>query len=96
MLKEFQECLEKNGQIKANSGPYYVKWVVDCYSFLDKPISEITYNEENPQTCLPNRPACLLADTSASRDIRIKKDLPSGRLEFYPKGGRGFIQKNQS
>jgi len=72
MLKEFQECLKKNGQIKTNSGPYYVKWVVDCYSFLDKPISEITYNEENPQTCLPNRLACLLADTFVSRDIRIK------------------------
>ena len=49
MLKEFQECLKKNGQIKANSLPYYVKWVVDCYSFLDKPISEIIYNEEKRQ-----------------------------------------------
>jgi len=26
-----------------------VLWVVDCYSFLDKPISEIIYNEEKRQ-----------------------------------------------
>ena len=49
MLKKFQEYLERNRQIKANSLPYYVKWVVDCYSFLDKPISEIIYNEEKRQ-----------------------------------------------
>ena len=46
MLKQFDVYLKKSGQIKEKSIPYYVKWVADCYTFLNKHTSQIIHNEE--------------------------------------------------
>jgi hypothetical protein len=35
MLKEFKEYLLQKGKIKANQIPYYLKWIGDCYGFLN-------------------------------------------------------------
>jgi len=44
MLKEFQEYLKR--QVKVKSLPYYVKWIIDCHTFLGKEISQRITNEE--------------------------------------------------
>ncbi|MEW6586274.1 MAG: hypothetical protein AB1442_11775 [Nitrospirota bacterium] len=40
MLNNFESYLLRKGTIKSNYVPYYLKWVADCYSFLNIPISD--------------------------------------------------------
>ncbi len=49
MLKYFEQYLKNTGQVKARSLPYYVKWVADCYAFLNKDFSQRVTNEEKEQ-----------------------------------------------
>ncbi|MEW6573661.1 MAG: integron integrase [Bacillota bacterium] len=37
MLNEFKTFLQQKGSIKPQHIPFYVKWVADCYAFLDAP-----------------------------------------------------------
>jgi integron integrase len=37
MLNEFKTFLKQKGSIKPQYVPFYVKWVADCYAFLDSP-----------------------------------------------------------
>ena len=46
MLKYFDQYLRSTGQVKTKSLPYYVKWVGDCYRFLNKDFSQRISNEE--------------------------------------------------
>jgi hypothetical protein len=36
MLDRFQTYLEKHGSIGPKQIPYYIKWVKDCYAYLDR------------------------------------------------------------
>jgi len=46
MFDKFERYLIKIVQIKSKDVPYYLKWVSDCYSFLNKPAPEVISNEE--------------------------------------------------
>jgi len=35
MLKEFKKFLLQKGRVKKNQIPYYLKWVGECYAFLN-------------------------------------------------------------
>lgn len=39
MLEEFRSYLTQKAPIKDKYIPYYLKWVSDCYGFLNKPLS---------------------------------------------------------
>ena len=39
MLKAYEIFLNKKGNIKSQYIPYYLKWVSDCYHFLNQPLS---------------------------------------------------------
>jgi len=39
MLKDFETFLNKKGSLKPQYIPYYLKWVSDCYHFLNQPLS---------------------------------------------------------
>ena len=39
MLKAYETFLNKKGNIKTQYVPYYLKWVSDCYHFLNEPLS---------------------------------------------------------
>ncbi len=39
MLRSFKEYILKKGSVKIQHIPFYLKWVADCYSFLDVPDS---------------------------------------------------------
>ena len=37
MLRNYEAFLVKEGTVKTQSVPYYLKWVSDCYAFLNEP-----------------------------------------------------------
>jgi hypothetical protein len=39
MLRAFESFLGKKGAIKSQYVPFYIKWVSDCYHFLEQPPS---------------------------------------------------------
>ena len=39
MLRAYEAYLIKKGTVNPQSVPYYLKWVSDCYSFLNEPLS---------------------------------------------------------
>ena len=39
MLRPYEAFLVKKGTIKPQYVPFYLKWVSDCYSFLNEPLS---------------------------------------------------------
>jgi integron integrase len=45
MLDNYRSYLLQEGAVKANYVPYYVKWVADCYSFLDVPHTDRIDND---------------------------------------------------
>ena len=49
MLSAFQSHLTKRGLIKDKYVPFYVKWVSECYAFLDRPSSDILNQEVKQQ-----------------------------------------------
>ena len=46
MLRTFRDYLDQKALIQAKYIPYYLKWVGECYSFLDRPDSEPTSVED--------------------------------------------------
>jgi len=49
MLRVYEEFLTKKGTVKTQYVPYYLKWVSDCYGFLDKPLSDRLGGEQKKQ-----------------------------------------------
>ena len=49
MLREFEAFLPTKGTVKAQYLPFYLKWVSDCYAYLDQPLSERPGAEQNKQ-----------------------------------------------
>lgn len=47
MLSAFKKYLTKKSIVKERYIPYYLKWVSDCYSFLDEPDSQVLNPEQN-------------------------------------------------
>ncbi len=49
MLSAFQSNLTKRALIKDKYVPFYVKWVSECYAFLDRPTSDILSQDVKQQ-----------------------------------------------
>jgi integron integrase len=52
MLRAYEAFLVKKGTVKPQSVPYYLKWVSDCYSFLNEPLSRRLGAEQKKQFLL--------------------------------------------
>lgn len=46
MMKKFQNYLLNTAHIKSKYVPYYIKWVSECYSFLNEPIQNIISTDQ--------------------------------------------------
>ena len=49
MLERFQQFLIKNGSIGQEQIPYFIKWVMDCYSFINCQTDTIIATEQRKQ-----------------------------------------------
>jgi hypothetical protein len=49
MLRAYEAFLVKKGTVKPQSVPYYLKWVSDCYSSLNEPLSKRLGVEQKKQ-----------------------------------------------
>ena len=49
MLRAYESFLIKKGSVKSQSVPYYLKWVSDCYGFLNEPLSNRLGSEQKKQ-----------------------------------------------
>jgi len=49
MLKAYENFLNKKGNIKPQYIPYYLKWVSDCYNFLNQPLSARLNSDQKRQ-----------------------------------------------
>ncbi len=49
MLKDFEAFLNKKGSLKPQYIPYYLKWVSDCYHFLNQPFSTRLNSDQKKQ-----------------------------------------------
>jgi integron integrase len=52
MLRAFEAFLTKKGTVKTQSVPFYLKWVSDCYAFLNEPVSNRLSSEQKKQFLL--------------------------------------------
>ena len=43
MLRDYEAFLIKEGTIKSQSVPFYLKWVSDCYAFLNTTATYISH-----------------------------------------------------
>lgn len=46
MLNQFKAYLLQKGTIKSHQVPYYLKWVADCYTFLNEPDSSFINSDQ--------------------------------------------------
>lgn len=49
MLNRFKEYLLQKGDIQLHHVSYYIKWVGDCYAFLDAPASTFLNSDRERQ-----------------------------------------------
>jgi hypothetical protein len=49
MLRAYEAFLIKKGTIKSQYVPFYLKWVSDCYAFLNESLSKRLGNEQEKQ-----------------------------------------------
>jgi len=49
MLRTYEAYLIKKGTVKPQSVPYYLKWVSDCYSFLNEPLNSRLESDQEKQ-----------------------------------------------
>ena len=49
MLRVFEAFLSKKGTVKTQYLPFYLKWVSDCYAFLNEPLSNRLGSEQRKQ-----------------------------------------------
>lgn len=58
MLQAFEQFLMNNEGVPRKNAPYYVKWVSECYRFVDKPETKPLTKEqtaEYPRRSKPSR-----------------------------------------
>jgi len=49
MLKHYEAFLKKKWSVKTQYIPYYLKWVADCYGFLNEPLSKRLNSDQKKQ-----------------------------------------------
>ena len=49
MLRAYETFLTKKGSVKTQYVPFYLKWVSDCYGFLNEPLSNRLESEKKKQ-----------------------------------------------
>jgi hypothetical protein len=49
MLRDFETFLSKKGTVKTQYFPFYLKWVLDCYTFLNEPLPNRLGSEQRKQ-----------------------------------------------
>ena len=49
MLRAYEAFLTKKGAARTQYVPYYLKWVSDCYGFLNQPLSNRLGSEQKKQ-----------------------------------------------
>jgi hypothetical protein len=49
MLNAYEAFLTKQGAVKTQYVPFYLKWVSDCYAFLNEPVSNRLGGEQRKQ-----------------------------------------------
>jgi hypothetical protein len=49
MLRAYEAFLSKKGTVKTQYLPFYLKWVSDCYVFLNEPLSSRLGSEQRKQ-----------------------------------------------
>lgn len=49
MLEPFKQFLSLKGRVQSKSLPFYLRWVTECYRFLDTPLSQFITNEQKTQ-----------------------------------------------
>ncbi|MBI4654543.1 MAG: integron integrase [Nitrospirae bacterium] len=49
MLEPFNQFLSLKGRVQSKYLPFYLRWVTDCYRFLDIPLSQFITNEQKSQ-----------------------------------------------
>jgi len=49
MLRNYETFLTKKGTVKTQYVPFYLKWVSDCYGFLNEPLSNRLESEKKKQ-----------------------------------------------
>jgi hypothetical protein len=94
MLKSYEIFLKKKGAMKPQYIPYYLKWVSDCYVFLDQPLTNRFNSEQKKQ---------FLFDMAKQyEDWQVKQADTALRLYDYflaqtisPETGKPLIQKEQ-
>jgi len=80
MLRNYEAFLTKKGTVKIQYVPYYLKWVSDCYGFLDEPLSNRLSSEQKRQF--------LLDMAKRHEDWQVKQADTALRLYDY------FLSKN--
>jgi integron integrase len=80
MLRNYEAFLTKNGTVKTQYVPYYLKWVSDCYGFLDQPLSNRLSIEQKKEF--------LLDMAKRHEDWQVKQADTALRLYDY------FLSKN--
>jgi integron integrase len=80
MLRNYEAFLTKKGTVKNQYVPYYLKWVSDCYGFLNEPLSTRLSMEQKKQ---------FLSDMAKRHeDWQVKQADTSLRLYDF------FLSKN--
>jgi len=100
MLKDFETFLNKKGSLKPQYIPYYLKWVSDCYHFLNQPLS-IRLNSDQKKQFLSDMGKKYeewqvnQADTALRLyDYFLSKNLsPSGEISIRQETWEPFEEK---
>jgi integron integrase len=80
MLKNYEAFLNRKGALKTQYIPYYLKWVSDCYVFLNEPLSNRLNSDQKKQF--------LLDMAKRYEDWQVKQADTALRLYDY------FLSKN--
>lgn len=49
MLKAYETFLNREGNVKPQHIPYYLKWVSECYQFLNEPLTNRLNSDQKRQ-----------------------------------------------
>jgi hypothetical protein len=85
MLRPYEAFLKKKENVRSQYIPFYLKWVSDCYTFLNEPLSNRLTSEQSKQflSHMAKRHEdwqVKQADT-ALRPISLRMDTISGRFK---------------
>ena len=75
MLERFEQYVIKNGSIGPKQIPYYIKWVLDCYTFLNCQTDAMISSEQRKQY--------LESLTGTREDWQVKQADQALRLYLF-------------